>query len=101
MTTYQDPPLQSRRAVRQGERADSSAAPFAPPQTPRTAAGAGEPLSYVTQNRPPLPGYDSAPLRGRRSSAPEPRTAPAPQADASPPVEAGSPAEAESTGNSF
>ena len=53
MTTYQDPPLQSRRAVRQGERND---APFTPPQTPRTAAGAGEPLSYVTQNRPPLPG---------------------------------------------
>lgn len=59
MTTYQDPPLQSRRAVRQGERSDA-----------RTAAGAGEPLSYVTQNRPPLPGYDSSPLRGRRSSEP-------------------------------
>lgn len=74
MTTYQDPPLQSRRAVRQGERVDSSAQPFAPPQTPRTAAGAGEPLSYVTQNRPPLPGYDTAPPRGRRSSVPEPQT---------------------------
>ena len=73
MTTYQDPPLQSRRAVRQGERVDP---PFTPPQTPRTAAGAGEPLSYVTQNRPPLPGYDSAPAHGRRSSAPEPQGAP-------------------------
>jgi hypothetical protein len=73
MTTYQDPPLQSRRAVRQGERVDP---PFTPPQTPRTAAGAGEPLSYVTQNRPPLPGYDSTPQRGRRSSVPEPQDAP-------------------------
>jgi hypothetical protein len=74
MTTYQDPPLQSRRAVRQGERVDPSPSPFTPPQTPRTAAGAGEPLSYVTQNRPPLPGYDTAPPRGRRSSVPEPQT---------------------------
>jgi hypothetical protein len=74
MTTYQDPPLQSRRAVRQGERVEQSAPPFAPPQLPRTAAGVGEPLSYVTQNRPPLPGYDTAPPRGRRSSVPEPQT---------------------------
>jgi hypothetical protein len=73
MTTYQDPPLQSRRAVRQGERVDT---PFTPPQTPRSSAGAGEPLSYVTQNRPPLPGYDAAPSHGRRSSAPEPQAAP-------------------------
>jgi hypothetical protein len=76
MTTYQDPPLQSRRAVRQGERVEQSAPPFTPPQLPRTAAGAGEPLSYVTQNRPPLPGYDTAPPRGRRSSVPEPEAAP-------------------------
>jgi hypothetical protein len=76
MTTYQDPPLQSRRAVRQGERVEQSAPPFAPPQLPRSAAGAGEPLSYVTQNRPPLPGYDTAPPRGRRSSVPEPQAAP-------------------------
>jgi hypothetical protein len=73
MTTYQDPPLQSRRAVRQGERLDP---PFTPPQTPRNAAGAGEPLSYVTQNRPPLPGYDATPAHGRRSSLPEPQPAP-------------------------
>lgn len=75
MTTYQDPPLQSRRASRQGERqeAQPSSAPFAPPQVPRTAAGAGEPLNYVTQNRPPLPGYDSAPPRGRRASEPTPQ----------------------------
>ncbi|HWH98200.1 MAG TPA: hypothetical protein VNS80_07515, partial [Pseudolysinimonas sp.] len=81
MTTYQEPPLQSRRAIRQGERVDQSAPPFAPPQTPRTAAGAGEPLSYVTQNRPPLPGYDAALQRGRRSSTPEPEAAlPEPEA---------------------
>jgi hypothetical protein len=80
MTTYQDPPLQSRRAVRQGERVDP---PFTPPQTPRTAAGAGEPLSYVTQNRPPLPGYDTAPSHGRRSSAPQPQSSPDPQPEQS------------------
>lgn len=109
MTTYQDPPLQSRRAVRQGERADSTAAPFTPPQTPRTAAGAGEPLSYVTQNRPPLPGYDSAPLRGRRSSAPEPQTTadqttpdqPAAPAEAGSQADAGSLAVPEPTAHSF
>jgi len=75
MTTYQDPPLQSRRAVRQGERAEGQqqpSSPFAPPQVPRTPAGVGEPLSYVTQNRPPLPGYD-----GSASSAPAQPAAPA------------------------
>lgn len=79
MTTYQDPPLQSRRAVRQGERPESQQfSPFAPQQGPRTAAGVGEPLSYVTQNRPPLPGYGrpsdeptSSPANhGRRAAAP-------------------------------
>lgn len=81
MTTYQDPPLQSRRASRQGERAEFLAPQFNPPQLPRTAAGAGEPLNYVTQNRPPLPGYDGAQNRGRRAAeptreaaAPEPQT---------------------------
>ena len=77
MTTFQDPPLQSRRAARQGERPESSATPFTPPQVPRTAAGAGEPLNYVTQNRPPLPGYDGNPAaRGRRSSDPAAESAP-------------------------
>ncbi len=76
MTTYQDPPLQSRRASRQEERPEAQpSSPFAPPQVPRTAAGAGEPLSYVTQNRPPLPGYDSTPPRGRRASEPVPVSA--------------------------
>lgn len=76
MTTYQDPPLQSRRASRQGERPEAQpSSPFAPPQVPRTAAGAGEPLSYVTQNRPPLPGYDTAAPRGRRASEPTPQAA--------------------------
>jgi hypothetical protein len=80
MTTYQDPPLQSRRAVRQGERVEQSTPPFAPPQLPRTAAGAGEPLSYVTQNRPPLPGYDEPASRGRRSVEPATPATPAPAA---------------------
>ena len=76
MTTYQDPPLQSRRASRQGERPEAQpSSPFAPPQVPRSAAGAGEPLSYVTQNRPPLPGYETPPARGRRASEPVPHSA--------------------------
>lgn len=77
MTTYQDPPLQSRRAVRQGERPEPQqpSSPFAPPQVPRNASGAGEPLSYVTQNRPPLPGYEGA--AGRRAEQ-EPAGQPAP-----------------------
>jgi hypothetical protein len=91
MTTYQDPPLQSRRAVRQGERpeAPQPSSPFAPPQVPRTAAGAGEPLSYVTQNRPPLPGYETstpsadAPQAHRGRRAAEPADA-SPSADAHP-----------------
>lgn len=89
MTTYQDPPLQSRRASRQAERPEAQpSSPFAPPQVPRTAAGAGEPLSYVTQNRPPLPGYDTAPPHGRRSSEPQPVAPPsaAPQFAAPQPV---------------
>lgn len=76
MTTFQDPPLQSRRASRQGERTENSAPPFTPPQLPRSAAGVGEPLNYVTQNRPPLPGYDGSQNRGRRAAEP-PREAPA------------------------
>jgi hypothetical protein len=80
MTTYQDPPLQSRRASRQGERPEAQpSSSFAPPQVPRTAAGAGEPLSYVTQNRPPLPGYDTPPTRGRRASEPVPHSSAAPE----------------------
>lgn len=70
MTTYQDPPLQSRRAARQSERPDVSPATFTAPQVPSTAAGVGEPLSYVTQNRPPLPGYEAPTGRGRRASEP-------------------------------
>lgn len=74
MTTYQDPPLQSRRAVRQGERPEPQqpSSPFAPPQVPRNASGAGEPLSYVTQNRPPLPGYESPTARAEQETADQP-----------------------------
>lgn len=87
MTTFQDPPLHSRRAVRQGDRPDaSSSSPFAPPQVPRTAAGVGEPLNYVTQNRPPLPGYDTANHGRRAADAQVPPTMAAPPAAAPEPT---------------
>lgn len=63
MTTYQDPPLQSRRAARQGERGDAgSNAMSAAPSTSNTdesvaraiAAGTAEPLNYATSGHPPL-----------------------------------------------
>lgn len=76
MTTYQDPPL-SRRAARQGERPESST-PY-PAQNPLAVPGSGEPLDYVTQNRPPLPGYDAQPAAGRRAAEPAQPAAEAPQ----------------------
>ena len=56
MTTYQDPPLHSRRAARQGERN----AAYGQEQEP-------EPLTYSTQNRPPLPQYDGPDFRAART----------------------------------
>ena len=50
MTTYQDPPLQSRRAARQGERAEQAPAVFPLATQPSAPA---EPLTYATRNRPP------------------------------------------------
>jgi len=58
MTTFQDPPLQSRRAARQGERNAAYG------QQPDEAA---EPLTYTTQNRAPLPQYDGPDFRARRT----------------------------------
>jgi hypothetical protein len=66
MTTFHEPPLQSRRVVREAERADAT--PSASRQAPL-----GEPLNYVTQNRPLLPGYDAVP-RGRRVADPPVRS---------------------------
>ncbi len=76
MTTYQDRPPQSRRAVRASERAEHPASP------------SGEPLDYSTQSRPPLPGYESAPTQGRRAAAPQPIDPP-PTAPAAPSPSAG------------
>lgn len=73
MTTYQEPPLHSRRAARQGERNAAYG------QQPEPAA---EPLIYSTQNRPPLPQYDGPGFRARRT--PEGATG-EPQAAASDP----------------
>lgn len=90
MTTFQEPPLQSRRAARQNERADSppggltdsnavnqppasSLAPSAHAATfgvePLGAAPLNaEPLNYATTSRPPLPQYDGQNLRPRRTA---------------------------------
>ena len=72
MTTYQDPPLHSRRAARQGERADGAAAPMSSSDSVEhaIASGAAEPLNYATTSRPPLPQYDAQNLRPRRSVEP-------------------------------
>jgi hypothetical protein len=58
MTTFQDPPLHSRRAARQGERNAAYG------QQPDEAA---EPLTYTTQNRGPLPQYDGPDFRAQRT----------------------------------
>jgi hypothetical protein len=69
MTTYQEPPLQSRRAARHGERADAAAAPVLSNESAEraVAAGTAEPLNYATTSRPPLPQYDGQNLRPRRT----------------------------------
>jgi len=72
MTTYQDPPLQSRRAARQGERAQAdgtsqSVSDSADSAARAIAAGTAEPLNYATTSRPPLPQYDGQNLRPRRT----------------------------------
>jgi hypothetical protein len=58
MTTFQDPPLHSRRAARQGER--NAAYGQQPDET-------AEPLTYTTQNRAPLPQYDGPDFRAART----------------------------------
>jgi len=81
MTTFQEPPLQSRRAARQTERADAPPGAFTdpnavsqpqPPASPTApsapAAPAAEPLNYATTTRPPLPQYDGQNLRPRRTA---------------------------------
>ena len=74
MTTYQDPPLQSRRAARQNERADavqpqyqdSLSAPLQPaPAVPNNTGATPESLLYSTQVRS-VPEYDGPSFRGRR-----------------------------------
>lgn len=90
MTTFQEPPLQSRRAARQNERADAPPGGFTDPnsvnqphvlQPPASSAGApaasysvqpplAEPLNYATTTRPPLPQYDGQNLRPRRTAEP-------------------------------
>jgi hypothetical protein len=73
MTTFQDPPLQSRRAVRQTER-DQLSPPVVPTTgpnpTPAAPAAPGEPLTYATQARPSTPDYEGPGFRARRTPEP-------------------------------
>ena len=80
MTTFQEPPLQSRRAARQSERADAPPGALSdpnavsqPPASSLAPAAPGaplsaEPLNYATTSRPPLPQYDGQNLRPRRTA---------------------------------
>src|SRR3954471_7751934 len=75
MTTFQDPPLQSRRAARQNERADAPPGAFTdpnsvsqPPASPPAPSAPAAPLNYATTTRPPLPQYDGQNLRPRRTA---------------------------------
>jgi len=80
MTTFQEPPLQSRRAARQTERADAPPGAFTdpnavtqPPASPTAPSApaaplSAEPLNYATTTRPPLPQYDGQNLRPRRTA---------------------------------
>jgi hypothetical protein len=74
MTTFQDPPLQSRRAVRQQHERDSAPAAVVPTTgpapTPVAPAAPAEPLTYATQGRTPVPNYDDPALRSRRTPGP-------------------------------
>jgi hypothetical protein len=67
MTTYQEPPLQSRRAARQEERADAPPLAHDDSAAGDSAAQLLEPLNYSTTSRPPLPQYDGQNLRPRRT----------------------------------
>jgi len=72
MTTFQDPPLQSRRAVRQNEReqAPSAVVPSSAPAPTAPSGAPAEPLTYSTQGRPPVPDYDGPSFRARRTPEP-------------------------------
>lgn len=67
MTTYQDPPLHSRRAARQGERAEAENASSSTSDSSTPTPMNSEPLTYATTSRPPLPQYDGHDLRPRRT----------------------------------
>jgi hypothetical protein len=87
MTTFQDPPLQSRRSVRQNERDQSPAAVVpttGPTPTPVAPAGPAEPLTYATQGLPPVADYDGPSFRARRTPDP---VGDVPAAGAQPPAD--------------
>lgn len=73
MTTFQDPPLQSRRSVRQQNERDAAVVPTTgPTPTPVAPSAPGEPLNYATQGRPASenPDYAGPNFRARRTPDP-------------------------------
>src|SRR6186713_3417088 len=92
MTTFQDPPLQSRRSVRQNEREQTPAAVVpttGPTPTPVAPSAPAEPLTYATQTRTPVPEYDGPSFRSRRTPDPATDSAAAAEPEALPSEEAG------------
>ena len=90
MTTFQDPPPQSRRAVRQSERGETPATTDA--VTPDAAAFDGSAFSTPTPSTPVAPPAPAAPQSGRRAQQrATPPAAEAPQTPFTPPVSAGEP----------
>lgn len=81
MTTFQDPPLQSRRAVRQQHERESAQAAVVPTTgpnpTPVAPHAPAEPLTYATQASIPAPNYDGPAPRSRRTPAPVGESSPA------------------------
>lgn len=83
MTTFQDPPPQSRRAVRQSERGETEQASYPPfTQTPPPATQYGDQREMwdTTQRRagqlPATPPVPASPASGRRAAPPLPAPEP-------------------------
>ncbi len=79
MTTFQDPPPQSRRAVRQSERGETEQVAY-PPFTQTQQVGDQREMWDTTQRRasqlPTTPPVPAAPASGRRAAPPLPAPEP-------------------------
>lgn len=77
MTTFQDPPPQSRRAVRQSERGDADQVPYPSFTPPAQVPDQSQREMWDTMQRraAQLPQPPAPPVSGRRSAAPAPTEA--------------------------